>query len=55
MNNELILDLQQLEIDMKRISLKMLISGEEAQKHATELYSASEIIHQWIEELEGMI
>jgi hypothetical protein len=54
MNNELILDLQQMEIDMKRIALKMMNSGEEAKKHAAELYGASEIVDQWIKELEGM-
>jgi hypothetical protein len=52
MNNELILDLQQLDIEMKRISLKMLKCGEEANKHAIELYNASEIVYQWIKELE---
>jgi hypothetical protein len=52
MNNQLILDLQQLEIDMKCIALKMMNSGEDAKKHAIELYGASEIVDQWIKELE---
>jgi len=54
MNNELILDLQRLEIDMKRIALRMLdIDDLLTKQHAHELYGASEIVYQWIRELEG--
>jgi hypothetical protein len=54
MNNELILNLQHLENEMKRVALTMLSRDDDAEskKHAHELYGASETVRQWISVLE---